>query len=231
MSCIVDCAYDALDRDKADREFWTVMGDWVRRSRRALRDEEYFEALIYSWISFNAWVGRVVVDRKKSNRDRFLVASAARDELLSTRFRHLLRANGRTAGAAHQFHRRWPMFKARWLSDHELDSWGSRGYESRAAFRIRCLRQQPRKSDFAPSCFLHHQPSGTSLAAYDPVHVPLDWAHTLHAIYMVRCSLFHGGKSFRYGGDAEFVKLAAMLLCDVWLNRERPRQGNARSAG
>ena len=104
---------------------------------------------------------------------------------------------------------------------------GVSGTNRETAFRTRCFRRQPRKSDFAPSCFLHHQPSGTRLAAYDPVHVPLDWAHTLHAIYMVRCSLFHGGKSFRYGGDAEFVKLAAVLLCDIWLDRERPPR-NAR---
>jgi len=36
----------SLDRDKTDQEFWTVMDDWVRRSRRALRDEQHFEALI-----------------------------------------------------------------------------------------------------------------------------------------------------------------------------------------
>ena len=75
---------------------------------------------------------------------------------------------------------------------------------------------------------MYHQPSGTSPAGYNPQHVPLDWAHTLHAIYMVRCSLFHGGKSFRSGGDATFVELAAVLLCAVWPGGERSRQPDAR---
>lgn len=53
-------------------------------------------------------------------------------------------------------------------------------------------------------------------------------SHTVHAICMVRCSLFHGGKSFRHGGDAEFIKLAAVLLCAVWLDGERPhRRGSS----
>lgn len=224
MPCIVNSEHDSLDRDKADQGFWVVTDDWVRRSRRALHREQYFEALIYSWISFNAWVGRVVVDRDKSNRDSFLVASAAMDESLSTRFGDLLRDGGRAAEAARRFHRLWPVFKARSLSDHEIRFWQGLEYESRTAFRTQCFRRRPRKSDFSPSCFLHHQPRGTSLAAYDPEHVPLDWVHTVHAIYMVRCSLFHGGKSFRHGGDAEFVKLAAVLLCAVWLDGERPRQ-------
>ena len=224
MPCIVNCEHGPLNRDKADRKFWDVTDDWIGRSRRALHDQEYFEALIYSWISFNAWAGRVVVDRDKSNRDRFLVASAAMDELLATRFRRLLRADGRAAEAARRFRCLWPVFKARSLSDHEIGYWRSLRYESRTAFRTRCFDRELRKSDWAPSCFLFHQPDGTRRAEYNPELVPLDWAHTLHAIYMVRCSLFHGGKSFRYGGDAEFVELAAVLVCAVWLDGERPRQ-------
>ena len=220
MPCIVDSEHSSLDRDKVDRDFWVVTDDWVRRSRCALRNEHHFEAFIYLWISFNAWVGRVVVDRDKSNTDRFLVASAAMDKLLSTTFCCLLRADGTTARAARRFHSLWPVFKARALSDHELDSWRSRGYEPRTTFRTQCFDRGLRKSDWAPSCFRHHQPKGTSPDS--PEHVPLDWAHTLHAIYMVRCSLFHGGKSFRHGADAEFVELAAKLLCHVWLDRERP---------
>ena len=226
MPCIVDSEHDSLDRSMADRAFWAVTDDWVRRSRRALRDQQHFEALIYSWISFNAWVGRVVVDRDKCNRDRFLVASAAMDESLVARFCRLLRTNERTAKAARRFRCLWPVFKARSLSDHELDSWRGLGYEPRTAFRTQCFDRGLRKSDWAPSCFRHHQPKGTR--PDNPEHVPLDWAHTLHAIYMVRCNLFHGGKSIRYGGDAKFVELSAMLLCAVWLDDERPRQRNAR---
>ena len=229
MPCIETCQHGCLDRSMADRKFWDVTDDWVEHSRLALRDQQHFEALIYSWISFNAWVGRVVVDRDKSNRDRFLVASAAMHESLSTRFCRLLRADGRAARAAREFRSLWPVFKARSLSDHGLDSGRGLGYESRTAFRTKCFDQGLGKRDWEPRCFLHHQPKGASSAAYDPEYVPLDWTHTLHAIYMVRCSLFHGGKSFRYGGDAEFVKLAAVLLCTVWLDGERPGQRNPRS--
>ena len=227
MPCIVDFRPGSdfepspLNRDNADEEFWFVTDDWVWRSRRALDEEKYFEALIYSWIPFNAWVGRVIVDRTKSNRDRCLVASAAMDVALSRRFCRLLLADGRTAQAAHRFRSLWPVFKARSLSDHKLDYWRGPENEPRTAFRTRCFgRRVLGSSDLAPSCFQHHQLKG---AEYDPEHVPLDWAHTLHAIYMVRCSLFHGGKSFRSGGDAEFVEPAAVLLGAVWADRECPR--------
>ena len=229
MACIVNDRHDSLDRSRANHGFWAVTNDWVERSRRALQHQKYFEALIYSWISFNAWVGRVVVDRGNSNRDRFLVASAAMDEPLSTRFCSLLLDGGQTAEAASRFRSLWPVFKARGLSDHEISFWQAHwDDESRNEFRTRCFRLGLGGSDCGPSCFIYHQPKGTKQVDYDPEHVPLDWAHTLHAIYMVRCNLFHGGKSYRHGGDREFVKLAAMILGAVWLDGERPRQRSAR---
>ncbi len=227
MACIVNDRHDSLDRSRANHGFWAVTNDWVERSRRALQHQKYFEALIYSWISFNAWVGRVVVDRDKSNRDRFLVASAGMDESLSTRFDSLLQTGGRTAKAAHRFHLLWPVFKALSLSDQEIEYWYGLEYESRTAFRNRCFRRELGRGAWAPKCFVYHQPMGTSSTEYNPEHVPLDWAHTLHAIYMVRCNLFHGGKSMRFGGDAEIVELAAVILCAVWRGRERPRQRKA----
>ena len=228
MPCIETFPHGPLDRSMADREFWAVANDWVMRSRRALGNQQHFEALIYSWISFNAWVGRVVVDRDKSSRDRFLVASAAMDESLSTRFCRVLQTDEGTAQAAHWFHSLWPVFKARSLSDHELDAWRGSEYEERTAFRTRCFDRRLGRGDWAPSCFIGHQPRCTSSVEYNPEHVPLDWAHTLHAIYMVRCNLFHGGKSIRYSGDVEIVELAAVLLCAVWLDGERPRHRSVR---
>ena len=227
MACIVNDRHDSLDRSRANHGFWAVTNDWVERSRRALQHQKYFEALIYSWISFNAWVGRVVVDRGNSNRDRFLVASAAMDEPLSTRFCSLLLDGGQTAEAASRFRSLWPVFKALSLSDQEIEYWYGLEYESRTAFRNRCFRRELGRGAWAPKCFVYHQPMGTSSTEYNPEHVPLDWAHTLHAIYMVRCNLFHGGKSMRFGGDAEIVELAAVILCAVWRGRERPRQRKA----
>ena len=87
MSCIVDCKHGSLERSMADSEFWVVTDPWARRARSALDREKHFAALIYSWISFNAWVGRVVADPDMSNQDRYLVASAALDEKLAERFR------------------------------------------------------------------------------------------------------------------------------------------------
>ena len=124
MPCIVTFPHGALDRTKADQGFWTGTKDWVRRAQCALRDKRRFDALICSWISFNAWVGRVVVDPDMSNQDRLLVASAAMDEVLSTRFDCLLRADGRTAQAARRFQSLWPVFKARSLSDRGIRAWG-----------------------------------------------------------------------------------------------------------
>jgi hypothetical protein len=46
--------------------------------------------------------------------------------------------------------------------------------------------------------------------------VPLDWAHTVKAIYRVRCNLFHGEKA-RTSEDDERIVLAARDVLAVFI--------------
>jgi hypothetical protein len=53
---------------------------------------------------------------------------------------------------------------------------------------------------FAPSCFRAHK------------EAPLDWGHTLAALYRVRCNLFHGEKAGHSENDRVMVGAALSTL-------------------
>lgn len=42
--------------------------------------------------------------------------------------------------------------------------------------------------------------------------IPVDWAHTLDALYRVRCNLFHGQKSGGGHEDREILSAAVAVL-------------------
>lgn len=215
MPCVGDQETPSqLQWDRADHEFWTFLEGWIRRAARALNKEEHFEGLIYLWVAFNAWLGHTIEDRTLANRDRALIHTAGSDEQLSGSFEALLQRDGREADMCNCFHSFWPVFHARALVDRGLGPWQAN--QSRTEYRANCFRAQLGRADWAPRCFQMHQPDGTRPEEFDPRYVPLDWVHTLNAIYQVRCNLFHGGKSFRYSRDEEFVSLAARILWEVW---------------
>ena len=54
--------------------------------------------------------------------------------------------------------------------------------------------------EFAPSCYVEHE------------QVPLDWGHTLAALYRVRCNLFHGEKARSSENDQLVVSAAYETL-------------------
>lgn len=54
--------------------------------------------------------------------------------------------------------------------------------------------------EFEPHCYLEHD------------HVPLDWPHTLVALYRVRCNLLHGEKSRSSENDQQMVEAAFTIL-------------------
>ena len=59
---------------------------------------------------------------------------------------------------------------------------------------------------FEPQCWQTHNASGEE--------APLDWAHTLAALYRVRCNLFHGEKSAHSEMDQRVVHAALKVLVD-----------------
>jgi hypothetical protein len=57
---------------------------------------------------------------------------------------------------------------------------------------------------YQPRCWKRHQDEGETL--------PLDWPHTLEALYRVRCNLFHGEKGLDSQMDALVVSSAFRVL-------------------
>lgn len=66
------------------------------------------------------------------------------------------------------------------------------------------LRSRPKTVRREPSCYERHAREGD--------RCPLDWPHTLTAIYRVRNNLFHGEKSVHMARDTEIVTAAAHTL-------------------
>jgi hypothetical protein len=57
---------------------------------------------------------------------------------------------------------------------------------------------------FEPACWPGHTSSTDG--------VPVDWAHTVKAIYRVRCNLFHGEKARTSEDDRQIVLAAREIL-------------------
>jgi hypothetical protein len=204
---------DRIERSRLDRHFASFARPWLHRAERARAENEPFEALIYLWVTFNAWASQVVSNRDRTEEDAYLIQVAARDERLCDRFTNLTDRDQTWRGQLNRFHGLWPIFKSRTLVEQGLGAWEEGGAtETRAQYRERVFAAGLRPRDYAPRCFLEHQAGGV----VDPAAVPLDWPHALSAIYQVRCNLFHGGKSFIYGRDQDFATLAYDVLHGVW---------------
>jgi len=64
-------------------------------------------------------------------------------------------------------------------------------------------RGRLRRINYCPPCADDHG---------SPEKIPLDWAHSLSAIYQVRCNLFHGYKGIDVSDDIEIVSSAYEVL-------------------
>jgi hypothetical protein len=201
-------------------EFPIFAGPWLSRAKESAGACQWLEALIYLWVSFNAWLGLAINDRNYSDNDSYLWKAAGQDPDFVSLFDHSLQCDEEFAQDAHQFHELWPVFKARSLADLGIEAWGAWGSnEPRHDYRRRVFANGLDWRDYSPPCFLEHLNEPEALAGFYPGNVPLDWEHTLAAIYMVRCNLFHGGKSFLNAKDRKFVLLSYKLLSQVWWMR------------
>jgi hypothetical protein len=174
-------------RDYTDASM--LIPSWHRHARFALERGDLFEAFIFDWIAFNGWAERVTDAEKDTD---WIDALAASDELRSC-FTRLL-TDERYASACRQFAALWPIFRA----DQQRRRLRIAANTSRAdvvhASLAAGIRHRPR-------CFRYHDG-----------RVPIDWPHVLHALYQVRCSLFHGEKLKQSDSDRSIVMAAAAVL-------------------
>ena len=160
---------------------------WMQRDD----DEAVFESFIFAWFSVNAWAACVTgVDQ-----DADYVRRLARDAGLQKMFANLLRTNPDFRAVAFAFHSTWPIFKAQEIRRANVFRDGGMSRRDLVNHYF-----QAGIETFEPACWLTHTDLG------EPV--PLDWPHTLVAIYRVRNNLFHGEKSAHSEMDRSIVKAA-----------------------
>lgn len=168
---------------------------WFERAYAAKDVEnECFEAFIFSWFAVNGWAACVT----GKDRDSDYVNALQRSDELAARFKDLLSSNSEFSETAIKFHSSWPIFKAQILRRGGLTAPSN----DRSAVVQYYLKKGV--SEYEPGCWQSHLEAGES--------VPLDWPHTLAAIYRVRCNLFHGEKSAHSEMDQAIVRSAYLTL-------------------
>jgi hypothetical protein len=108
-------------------------------------------------------------------------------------FEQQMRPATKTSQYVREFAGLWPILKVSRLRELGIDLWRLR--DVRRPERIDAYRRAG-ADKFEPQCF------------YDHEEVPLDWGHTLEALYRVRCNLFHGEKARIFEDDREIVSMA-----------------------
>jgi hypothetical protein len=175
-----------------------LVGGWFTRAweARECRPEDSFEPFIFTWFAVNGWAACVTgVDQDRAYLDALMC-----DQKMCQDFARLL-TDGETPFGSHaaDFNRLWPIFEVKELRRRHIIQFdrGDRGtivkgYLAKGARR------------FEPLCWKRHIDAGEK--------VPLDWPHTLAALYRVRCNLFHGEKAAHSEMDQQVVSCAFRTL-------------------
>jgi hypothetical protein len=105
----------------------------------------------------------------------------------------MLAADEEFAGTCQWFADLWPIFRAEEQRRRDIQVGRPRAaiVEDSLDARIR----------HRPNCYGSHDGN-----------VPLDWPHTLHALYQVRCNLFHGEKGVESESDWMIVEAGVHVL-------------------
>ena len=171
-----------------------LITDWISRADAEMT-EEPFAAFIYAWIGFNGWASCCC----GIERDIALIQMMTLDDRLTASFDRLM-MDSRFSDAAHTFSALWPIFR---VSDLPENIRRRRPKGPRDAVVAHYQSHCP-EAGRAPECHLRHD------APMEP-----DWAHTLAALYRVRCNLFHGQKSGAGHEDREILQAAVRVLVPV----------------
>lgn len=176
----------------------TLIRRWVHRAEQSAvvtnGDKGSFEAFIFAWISFNGWAACV----SDHDRDQVWMDVLLQNPSLEHAFANALH-EPRFTEAANVFHNLWPIFEVR-----ELRQSGVPRHHSGNRRRIVTEYLNAGLTRFHPACWTGH---GNA-----PDSTPLDWAHTLAALYRVRCNLFHGEKSLDSENDRAVTTAAVGIL-------------------
>jgi hypothetical protein len=159
-----------------------------------------FEAFIYAWISFNGWASCCC----DSDADRKLIDTLRVDVRVTAVFDSLVTTDPGLAEALERFRSLWPIFRASDVrsglqaAECEYNQAGRPG-------QIQYYSVTFPEAGRAPDCHLRH----------GQCPIDADWAHTLEALYRVRCNLFHGTKSIHGEVDRDVVGTASAVLVPI----------------
>ncbi|MGE0358430.1 MAG: hypothetical protein AB7P08_16110 [Burkholderiales bacterium] len=169
---------------------------WFERSFRAQHDEtECFEAFIFAWFAVNAWAACVT----GQDGDAAYIRALGQSRELREQFQSLLAFDSGFSKVAGTFYSLWPIFRAQDIRRRAV-------HAPAHLNRVEIIEHYfgAGLHSYAPECWRDHKEAG------EPV--PLDWLHTLAAIYRVRCNLFHGEKAAHSEMDRIIVRSAYMVL-------------------
>ena len=173
-----------------------LITSWFAKAWNQREDENAkFESFIFAWFAVNAWAACIT----GKDRDVEYINHLSRDVGLQSRFQHLLVSSPDFQSAARCFHRMWPIFKAQRIRRHEV-----RAGEGLTRDEVVAHYLGFGINEYAPDCWSKHKAADEE--------TPLDWQHTLAAIYRVRCNLFHGEKSAHSEMDRLVVRAAFDVL-------------------
>lgn len=186
-------AYHLLHSEGRD-----LISGWFQRAwnARMCKAEDSFEPFIFAWFAVNGWATCI----SGVDEDHKYIKALMSDETICHDFARLSsEPSSPVASSAVEFARLWPVFEVKELRRSGImrHSSGDRdvvidGYLSAGARR------------FDPRCWKRHRDAGEQ--------IPLDWPHTLKAIYRVRCNLFHGEKAAHSEMDQRVVSSAFRTL-------------------
>jgi hypothetical protein len=184
---------------RADETLTRALGDHdIPSSSR--RSRNTFEAFIYAWISFNGWASCCC----DTDKDNVLIKVLRVDERVSASVNSLVSSSPSLAAALGQFRALWPIFRAADVRNGVDTAVAEYRHGGRAGLVAYYSNTFP-KAGRSPDCHLRHHP--------EPIDA--DWAHTLQALYTVRCNLFHGTKSVDGDVDREVVDAASAVLVPI----------------
>lgn len=175
-----------------------LIKQWLERSVSERRSPigSSFEAFIYLWIAFNGYASCVTEEEQDSK----MIQKLGNCQETRDCFNRAIESDKFFRNSVEEFHAAWPIFKVHKLRrKHLLGQSHSTRKAQVVAYLDACDR-----TDYRPDCFSYHRELG------EPT--PADWPHTLHAIYQVRCNLFHGEKSLTAENDRIVVNQALTVL-------------------
>jgi hypothetical protein len=172
---------------------------WFDRAN-TLTDQEGdpFQLFIYAWIAYNGWAALC----SRIDQDRDQLNAIESDRRLQSEFKAWLREDSNFRRRADEFRDQWPIFRAAAIRK-------SKTVRQVSPDRLECAKHYREAGiDRAPNCYYERHVDEGKVC-------PLDWAHTLEAIYRVRCNLFHGEKSAGSEEDRGLVRAANNTLVPI----------------